>query len=37
MIELLNYIQKEIHITYNKNYSKKYIKDKILPIINYIY
>ena len=36
MIELLNYIQKEIHITYNKNYSKKYIKDKILPIINYI-
>ncbi len=36
MIELINYIQKEIHITYNKKYSKKYIKNKLFPIISYI-
>ncbi len=36
MNEIIDYIQKEIHITYNKNYSKKYVNEKILPIINYI-
>ena len=36
MNELVNYIQKEIYITYNKKYSKKYIKDKLVPIISYI-
>ena len=36
MNELIDYIHKEIHITYNKNFSKKYIKDKLIPIINYI-
>ena len=36
MSELIDYIQKEIHSTYNKKYSKKYIKDKLVPIINYI-
>ena len=36
MNEVIDYIQKEIHITYNKNYSKKYIKDKVIPIITYI-
>ena len=36
MSELIDYIQKEIHNTYNKKYSKKYIKDKLVPIINYI-
>ncbi len=36
MSALINYIQKEIHITYNKKFSKKYIEDKLLPIINYI-
>ncbi len=36
MNELIDYIQKEIHITYNKKYSKRYIKDKFFPIIKYI-
>ncbi len=36
MSTLIDYIQKEIHITYNKKYSKKYIEDKLVPIINYI-
>ena len=36
MNELVNYIQKEIYTTYNKKYSKKYIKDKLVPIISYI-
>ena len=36
MNALIDYIQKEIHITYNKNFSKKYVKDKLVPIINYI-
>ena len=36
MNALIDYIQKEIHITYNKKFSKKYIKDKLIPIINYI-
>ena len=36
MSELIDYIQKEIHITYKKRYSKKYIEDKLVPIINYI-
>ena len=36
MSALIDYIQKEIHNTYNKKYSKKYIKDKLVPIINYI-
>ena len=36
MSGLIDYIQKEIHITYKKRYSKKYIEDKLVPIINYI-
>ncbi len=36
MSTLIDYIQKEIHTTYNKKFSKKYIEDKLLPIINYI-
>ena len=36
MIALIDYIQIEIHKTYNKKYSKKYIEDKLIPIINYI-
>ena len=36
MSALINYIQIEIHKTYNKKYSKKYIEDKLIPIINYI-
>ncbi len=36
MIELIDYIQKEINITYNKKYSTKYIKDKLVPIIVHI-
>ena len=36
MIEIIDYIQKEIHISYNKKYSKKYIKEKLLPLINHI-
>ena len=36
MTELINYIQKEIQITYNKKYSKKYIREKIIPIISFI-
>ena len=36
MNALIDYIQKEIHITYNRKYSKKYIEDKLVPIINYI-
>ena len=36
MNALIDYIQKEIHITYNKKFSKKYIEDKLIPIINYI-
>ena len=36
MSEIINYIQKEIHITYNKKYSRKYIRDKLIPIISYI-
>ena len=36
MSALIDYIQIEIHNTYNKKYSKKYIKDKLVPIINYI-
>ena len=36
MSTLIDYIQKEIHIAYKKRYSKKYIKDKLVPIINYI-
>ena len=36
MNKLIDYIQKEIHITYNKKYSKKYIEDNLIPIINYI-
>ena len=36
MSVLIDYIQKEIHITYRKRYSKKYIEDKLVPIINYI-
>ena len=36
MSALINYIQTEIHNTYNKKYSKKYIKDKLIPMINYI-
>ena len=36
MSALIDYIQIEIHKTYNKKYSKKYIEDKLIPIINYI-
>ena len=36
MSALIDYIQKEIHNTYKRKYSKKYIKDKLVPIINYI-
>ena len=36
MSALIDYIQIEIQNTYNKKYSKKYIKDKLVPIINYI-
>ena len=36
MNTLIDYIQKEIHTTYNKKFSKKYIEDKLLPIVNYI-
>ncbi len=36
MNELIDYIQKEIHITYNKKYSKRFINDKFIPIIHYI-
>ena len=36
MSALIDYIQKEIHITYNKKFSKKYVEDKLVPIINYI-
>ncbi len=36
MSALIDYIQKEIHITYNKKYSKKYIEHNFVPIINYI-
>ena len=36
MNNVIDYIQKEIHITYNKKYSKKYIENKLLPIVNYI-
>ena len=36
MIALINYIQIEIYKTYNKKYSKKYIENKLIPIINYI-
>ena len=34
MSALIDYIQKEIHITYKKRYSKKYIENKLVPIIN---
>ena len=34
MIALIDYIQIEIHKTYNKKYSKKYIENKLIPIIN---
>ena len=34
MSALIDYIQKEIHNTYNKKYSKKYVEDKLVPIIN---
>ena len=33
MSALIDYIQIEIHKTYNKKYSKKYIEDKLIPII----
>ena len=36
MSALIDYIQIEIHKTYNKKYSKKYIEDKLIPIINYV-
>ena len=36
MNALIDYIQIEIYKTYNKKYSKKYIEDKLIPIINYI-
>ena len=36
MNALIDYIQAEIHKTYDKKYSKKYIEDKLIPIINYI-
>ena len=36
MIALIDYIQIEIYKTYNKKYSKKYIENKLIPIINYI-
>ena len=36
MSALIDYIQIEIHNTYSKKYSKKYIEDKLVPIINYI-
>ena len=36
MSALIDYIQIEIHKVYNKKYSKKYIEDKLIPIINYI-
>ena len=36
MNNVINYIQKEIHVTYKKKYSKKYIENKIIPIVNYI-
>jgi len=36
MIALIDYIQTEIYKTYNKKYSKKYIENKLIPIINYI-
>ena len=36
MSALIDYIQIEIHKTYNKKYSKKYIENKLIPIINYI-
>ncbi len=36
MNEIIEFIQKEVFLIYKKKYSKKYIKSKILPIINYI-
>ena len=36
MSALIDYIQKEIHTTYNRKFSKKYIEDKLLPVMNYI-
>ena len=36
MSALIDYIQIEIHNTYKKKYSKKYIEDKLVPIIKYI-
>ena len=36
MSALIDYIQIEIHKTYNKKYSKQYIENKLIPIINYI-
>ncbi len=36
MSALIDYIQIEIHKTYNKKYSKRYIEDKLIPIINYV-
>ncbi len=36
MSSLIDYIQIEIHNTYKKKYSKKYIEDKLVPIIKYI-
>ena len=36
MEKAINYIQNETLKIYNRKYSKKYIKENILPIINFI-
>ena len=36
MSALIDYIQREIHINYNKKYSKRYIQSKLIPVIKYI-
>ena len=36
MSALIDYIQREIHINYDKKYSKRYIHSKLIPVIKYI-
>ena len=36
MKEIIKFIKKETLLVYKKNYSEKYIQQKIIPIINYI-
>ena len=36
MSALIDYIQREIHINYDKKYSKRYIQSKLIPVIKYI-